>query len=64
LGVSILILFLGYNRYLEGQHWIMKGKFPASRGTVMIVSFVAFAVTVASLIVVIVVQAPAHDPAT
>ncbi|KAH8910946.1 hypothetical protein BR93DRAFT_874592, partial [Coniochaeta sp. PMI_546] len=59
LGVSILILFLGYNRYLQGQYWVMKGKFPASRGTIMLVSFVAFAVTVASLIVVIVVQPPA-----
>jgi uncharacterized membrane protein YidH (DUF202 family) len=59
LGVSILILFLGYNRYLQGQYWVMKGKFPASRGTIMLVSFVAFAVTVASLIVVIIVQPPA-----
>ena len=61
LAVSILILFLGYNRYLQGQYWVMKGKFPASRGTIMLVSFVAFAVTVASLIVVIVVQPPARD---
>jgi len=64
LAVSILILFLGYNRYLEGQHWVMKGKFPASRGTIMLVTFVAFAVTVASLIVVVVVQAPAPDTGT
>lgn len=56
LGVSILILFLGYNRYLQSQHWVMKGKFPASRGTIMLVSFMAFAVTVASLVVVIVVH--------
>jgi uncharacterized membrane protein YidH (DUF202 family) len=56
LGISILILFLGYNRYLEGQHWVMKGKFPASRGTIMLVAFVAFAVTVASLVVVVAVQ--------
>jgi uncharacterized membrane protein YidH (DUF202 family) len=62
LGISILILFLGYNRYLEGQYWVMKGKFPASRGTIMLVAFVAFAVTVASLIVVIVVQPAPSGP--
>ncbi|KAK3941548.1 hypothetical protein QBC46DRAFT_382464 [Diplogelasinospora grovesii] len=56
LGVSILILFLGYNRYIQGQNWVIKGKFPASRGTIILVSFIAFAVTVASLIVVIAVS--------
>ncbi|KAK0667161.1 hypothetical protein QBC41DRAFT_324403 [Cercophora samala] len=56
LAISILILFLGYNRYLESQAWVIKGKFPASRGTIILVSFIAFAVTVASLIVVIAVQ--------
>jgi hypothetical protein len=34
----------------------MRGKFPASRGTIMLVAFVAFAVTVASLVVVVAVQ--------
>lgn len=56
LSISILILFLGYNRYLSSQHWVIRGKFPASRGTIMLVSFIAFAVTVASLIVVVAVQ--------
>lgn len=56
LGISILILFLGYRRYLSAQHWVIKGKFPASRGTIMLVSFIAFAVTVASLVVVVAVQ--------
>ncbi|KAK4226151.1 P-loop containing nucleoside triphosphate hydrolase protein [Podospora fimiseda] len=53
LGISILILFLGYNRYLESQYWVIKGKFPASRGTIILVSFIAFAVTLASLVVVV-----------
>jgi uncharacterized membrane protein YidH (DUF202 family) len=61
LAVSILILFLGYNRYLQSQHWVMKGKFPASRGTIMLVSFVAFAVMVASLVVVVVVHPPPDE---
>ncbi|KAL2133804.1 hypothetical protein VTI74DRAFT_1661 [Chaetomium olivicolor] len=56
LAVSILILLLGYNRYLQGQYWVIKGKFPASRGTIMLVSFIAFAVTLASLIVILAVQ--------
>jgi len=56
LAISILTLFLGYKRYLESQHWIIKGKFPASRGTILLVSFIALAVTVASLIVVLAVQ--------
>ncbi|KAK3984142.1 P-loop containing nucleoside triphosphate hydrolase protein [Cladorrhinum sp. PSN332] len=53
LGISILILFLGYNRYLESQYWVIRGKFPASRGTIILVSFIAFAVTLASLVVVV-----------
>ncbi|KAL1837185.1 hypothetical protein VTJ49DRAFT_4176 [Mycothermus thermophilus] len=57
LGVSILILLLGYNRYLQGQHWVIRGKFPASRGTIMLVSFIAFTVTLASLVVILVVRA-------
>ncbi|KAK4111848.1 hypothetical protein N656DRAFT_779977 [Canariomyces notabilis] len=56
LAISILILLLGYNRYLQSQHWVIRGKFPASRGTIMLVAFIAFAVTVASLIVVLAVQ--------
>ncbi|EGZ77120.1 hypothetical protein NEUTE2DRAFT_161944 [Neurospora tetrasperma FGSC 2509] len=56
LGISILTLFLGYKRYLVGQHWVIKGKFPASRGTIMLLSFIALAVIVASLIVVLAVQ--------
>lgn len=56
LGISILILFLGYRRYFQAQHWVMQGKFPASRGTVTIVAFVAFAIMVASLVVVIVIH--------
>ncbi|KAM7208051.1 protein of unknown function (DUF202) domain containing protein [Naviculisporaceae sp. PSN 640] len=56
LAISILILFLGYKRYLQAQHWVIRGKFPASRGTIMLVAFIAFAVTVASLVVVVAVQ--------
>ncbi|KAI1083263.1 hypothetical protein F5B20DRAFT_453698 [Whalleya microplaca] len=53
LGISILVLFLGYHRYYQSQQWVMKGKFPASRGTIILVSLVAFALMVVSLGVVI-----------
>lgn len=56
LGISILILFLGYKRYFLAQQWVMQGKFPASRGTVTIVAFVAFAIMVASLVVIIAIH--------
>ncbi|KAF7545736.1 hypothetical protein G7046_g9491 [Stylonectria norvegica] len=56
LGISILVLFLGYRRYFQSQQWVIKGKFPASRGTVTIVAFVAFAIMVASLVVVIAIH--------
>ncbi|KAI1504398.1 hypothetical protein F5X99DRAFT_372172 [Biscogniauxia marginata] len=56
LGISVLVLFLGYQRYFQSQEWIMKGKFPASRGTVVLVSFVALALMVVSLILVVILQ--------
>lgn len=51
LGISILMLFLGYHRYFQAQQWIIKGKFPASRGTVILVSLVALGLMVISLYV-------------
>jgi uncharacterized membrane protein YidH (DUF202 family) len=55
LGISIVILFIGFHRYFEAQHWIIRGKFPASRGSIFIVGFIAGALIVASLVVVLVV---------
>ena len=56
LAISILVLFLGYNRYHQAQQWIMRGKFPASRGTILLVSLVAFALMIVSLVVVVVIH--------
>lgn len=56
LGISILILFLGYHRYFQAQKYIILGKFPASRGTVILVSLVALVLMIISLVVVVVVQ--------
>ncbi|KAI1200974.1 hypothetical protein F5X97DRAFT_291809 [Nemania serpens] len=55
IGISILVLLLGYQRFHQPQQWLMKGKFPASRGSIILISLVAFALMVASLVVVVVV---------
>lgn len=55
LGIAILILVIGFHRYFESQHWIIRGKFPASRGSIFIVAFVAASLIVASLVVVLVI---------
>ncbi|PON21751.1 hypothetical protein TGAM01_v209338 [Trichoderma gamsii] len=56
LVISIVTLLLGCKRYFHAQEWILKGKFPASRGTILIMSFVALALMILSLVVVIVIQ--------
>lgn len=56
IGISILVLMLGYLRYYQSQQWVMNGKFPASRGAIILVSLIAFALMAVSLILVIVVQ--------
>ncbi|KAI1142759.1 hypothetical protein F5Y05DRAFT_366064 [Hypoxylon sp. FL0543] len=56
IGISIIILLLGYRRYYQGQQWVIKGKFPASRGTIVIVSVIACALIVVSLFVVLFMQ--------
>ncbi|PNS16579.1 hypothetical protein CAC42_79 [Sphaceloma murrayae] len=53
LGVAILILFVGFHRYFESQHYVIRGKFPASRGSVILVSVVAAALIVSSLVVIL-----------
>ena len=55
LAISIVVLFVGSHRYFAAQHWIIRGKFPASRGSVALVGLIAAAIIVASLVVVLVV---------
>ncbi|KAI0450518.1 hypothetical protein F5B21DRAFT_490775 [Xylaria acuta] len=61
IGISILVLLLGYQRFYYPQQWLLKGKFPASRGPIILISFVSFALMAVSLIVVLVVQPPMTD---
>lgn len=55
LGVSIVVLFVGFHRYFESQYWIIRGKFPASRGSVALVGFIAGILMVTSLVVVLII---------
>jgi uncharacterized membrane protein YidH (DUF202 family) len=54
IAIAVLILFTGFHRYFESQHYIMRGKFPASRGSIFFVALVAFLLTVVSLVVILV----------
>ncbi|KAJ5301333.1 hypothetical protein PENANT_c023G09182 [Penicillium antarcticum] len=56
IGVSILILVVGFHRYFESQYWIIRGKFPASRGSVALTAFVAAALIIAALAVILAVS--------
>jgi uncharacterized membrane protein YidH (DUF202 family) len=56
IGVSILILIIGFHRYFESQYWIIRGKFPASRGSVALTAFVAAALIIAALAVILAVS--------
>ena len=61
MGISIATLFLGFHRYFESQHWIIRGKFPASRGSVAFIAAIALALMAASLIAVLVVEPSAFE---
>jgi uncharacterized membrane protein YidH (DUF202 family) len=55
LAISIIVLLVGFHRYFEAQHWIIRGKFPASRGSVALVGLIAGALIIASFVVVLVI---------
>ncbi|KAJ5167062.1 uncharacterized protein N7482_005843 [Penicillium canariense] len=61
IGVAILILILGFHRYFESQYWIVRGKFPASRGSVALTAFMAAALIVAALAVILAVSPGATE---
>lgn len=55
LGIAIVVLIIGGRRYFEGQYWIIRGKFPASRGSIFLITMITAALIVTSLVVVLVV---------
>jgi hypothetical protein len=48
------MLFIGFHRYFEAQHYVIRGKFPASRGSIVVVSVIAGALILSSLVVILV----------
>lgn len=48
-----MVLFIGFHRYFESQYWVVRGKFPASRGSIAIVSFFTGALMIGSLVVIL-----------
>lgn len=61
VAISIVILGIGFHRYFEAQHYVIRGKFPASRGSVIVVSVIAAALILSSLIVILVVAPKAFE---
>lgn len=61
IGVSIIVLLVGFHRYFEAQFWIIRGKFPASRGSVALTGLIAGALIVASLVIVLVVAPLSYE---
>ena len=61
LAIAIVVLFVGFHRYFESQYWIIRGRFPASRGSVFIVALIAAVLMVGSLVVVLAVEPTAFE---
>lgn len=61
LGIAVVILFIGYHRYFESQHYVIRNKFPASRGAVIFITLMAGALIFTSLVVIIAIAPKALE---
>ncbi|EAW22518.1 uncharacterized protein NFIA_012070 [Aspergillus fischeri NRRL 181] len=61
IGIALMILLIGFHRYFESQYWIIRGKFPASRGSVALVAIVAAALIVTSFVVILAISPSATE---
>jgi uncharacterized membrane protein YidH (DUF202 family) len=61
IAISILILVIGFHRYFESQYYVVRGKFPASRGSIMLVALMAGGLIVTSLVVILVIAPRAFE---
>lgn len=61
IGISIVMLFIGFHRYFEAQHYVIRGKFPASRGSILVVSVIAGVLILSSLVVILVTAPGAFE---
>jgi uncharacterized membrane protein YidH (DUF202 family) len=53
LGIAILTLGIGFHRYFEAQHYVIRGKFPAARGSILLLTVVAGTLVVTALAVIV-----------
>ncbi|KLJ13411.1 hypothetical protein EMPG_11663 [Blastomyces silverae] len=56
LSIAIVVLLIGFHRYFEGQYWVIRGKFPASRGSIAFVVFIAGSLMVSCLVVILTIS--------
>lgn len=61
IGVAVLILLIGFHRYFESQYWIVRGKFPASRGSIALITFVAAGLVISSFVLILVIAPNATE---
>lgn len=59
--MGIITLIIGFRRYFESQHYVIQGKFPASRGSIIVIAFCSGALIVASFAVVLVIGSVTKD---
>jgi len=61
IAISIVVLFIGFHRYFETQHYVIRGKYPASRGSILFVALIAGCLIVSSLVVVLAIAPAAFE---
>lgn len=61
IGVAILVLFIGFHRYFESQYWVVRGKFPASRGSIALTAFITASLMVSSLVIILTISPGATE---
>lgn len=53
VGIAIVVLLVGFHRYFESQYWIIRGKFPASRGSVALIGALTAALIITAFVVIL-----------
>ena len=53
VGIAILVLLIGFHRYFESQYWIIRGRFPASRGSIALIGFITGALIITAFVVIL-----------
>ncbi|KAF3490772.1 uncharacterized protein GIQ15_00289 [Arthroderma uncinatum] len=61
IAIAILVLFIGFHRYFESQYWVVRGKFPASRGSIALTAFITASLMVSSLVIILTISPGAME---